>query len=230
MHDDAKRTGNGRRILTLFLVVGNLAMLAAGIVTIPPNLRAMVDAPRIDAATKAPPSTLPAIGPQEAEPIAPHTPPPPDRGLSTEERPKVDEFAWYTESVFYDGVPADAVTIDRLDAATGGWKALILYDPEGVHDASALELLNMTIDGTEESLQLTLDWYLIFWLGDESGYDETDMEDSVFAGQWDGGTLWASGAGTIHLTEMYEANGRQYAIGTLATPDGIPAYVALVRP
>ena len=44
------------------------------------------------------------------------------------------------------------------------------------------------------------------------------------------GGLWASGAGTIRLTQFYEKNGKQYAIGTMDTPDGIPALVALVRP
>ena len=44
------------------------------------------------------------------------------------------------------------------------------------------------------------------------------------------GGLWASGAGTIRLTQFYEQSGKQYAIGTMDTPDGIPALVALVRP
>ena len=56
------------------------------------------------------------------------------------------------------------------------------------------------------------------------------MEDSVFLGKWENGGLWASGAGTIRLTQFYEQSGKQYAIGTMDTPDGIPALVALVRP
>ncbi len=37
------------------------------------------------------------------------------------------------------------------------------------------------------------------------------------------GGLWASGAGTIRLTLFYELNRMQYAVGTMDTPDGIPA-------
>ena len=34
----------------------------------------------------------------------------------------------------------------------------------------------------------------------------------------------------LHLTQFYELNRKQYAVGTMDTPDGIPALVALVRP
>ncbi len=77
---------------------------------------------------------------------------------------------------------------------------------------------------------MTLDWYLIFWSNEGESFDETEMEDSIFNGKWEDGDLWASGAGTIRLTDFYGMNGKQYAIGTMDTPDGIPAYIALVRP
>ena len=79
-------------------------------------------------------------------------------------------------------------------------------------------------------MSLTLDWYLMFISGQGEGFDETDMEDTVFSGKWENGGLWASGAGTIRLTQFYELNGKQYAIGTMDTPDGIPAFIGLVRP
>jgi hypothetical protein len=93
-----------------------------------------------------------------------------------------------------------------------------------------MEFLNIALAGTAESLSLTLDWYQIFWANEGESFDESDMEDSVFLGKWENGGLWASGAGTIHLTQFYELNRKQYAVGTMDTPDGIPALVALVRP
>lgn len=216
------------------LIAANVIMLVVGILTIPPNLRS--------ADGKGPP----ALGTEQTAPVTPlqEEQPPPETvesgdipapeetggSLSTEERPDLEGFLWYTEDVAYNGVPADANIIDNIGPLTGSWKALILYDPDNEYDAGAMEFLNIALAGTAESLSLTLDWYQIFWANEGESFDETDMEDSVFLGKWEKGGLWASGAGTIHLTQFYELNGKQYAVGTMDTPDGTPALVALVRP
>jgi hypothetical protein len=216
------------------LIAANVIMLVVGILTIPPNLRS--------ADGKGPP----ALGTEQTAPVTPlqEEQPPPETvesgdipapeetggSLSTEERPDLEDFLWYTEDVAYDGVPSDASIIDNISPLTGGWKALIIYDPNNEYDAGAMEFLNVALAGTTESLSLTLDWYQIFWTNEGESFDETDMEDSVFSGKWESGGLWASGAGTIRLTQFYEQSGKQYAIGTMDTPDGIPALVALVRP
>lgn len=203
--------------LIVALIAANVIMLVVGVFTIPPNLLS-VDA-----------KGTPAPGTEQTVPI---TPSPEETGasLSTEKRPDLEDFLWYTEDVAYDGVPSDANIIDNIDPLTGGWKAIIIYDPNDEYDAGAMEFLNIALAGTAESLSLTLDWYQIFWANEGERFDETDMEDGVFSGKWENGGLWASGAGTIRLTQFYEKNGKQYAIGTMDTPDGIPALVALVRP
>ena len=216
------------------LIAANVIMLVVGILTIPPNLRS--------ADGKGPP----APGTEQTAPVTPlqeeQTPPetvesgdipaPEETGgsLSTEERPDLEDFLWYTEDVAYNGVPADANIIDDISSLTGSWKALIVYDPDNEYDAGAMEFLNIALAGTAESLSLTLDWYQIFWTNEGESFDETDMEDSVFSGKWESGGLWASGAGTIRLTQFYEQSGKQYAVGTMDTPDGTPALVALARP
>lgn len=194
-----------KRILIAVLIVADLVLLVVGIITIPPHFRKTVETA---------PSSLPAEG----------------AALSTEERPDLEDFLWYVEGVLYDGIPAEAASIAELGAVTGGWKALIIYDPDNTHDSSAMELLNLNILGPADNVNLTLDWYLIFWLDESESFDETDMEDSTFTGIWENGGLLASGAGTLRLTDFYTQNGKQFAIGTMDTPDGIPAYVALVRP
>lgn len=220
--------------LIAVLITANVIMLVVGILTIPPNLRS--------ADGKEPP----ALGTEQSTPVTPspkeEAPPTPtesgdipapeetDTSLSTEEHPDLEDFLWYTEDVAYDGVPSDANIIDSIDLLTGSWKALIVYDPNNEYDAGAMEFLNIVLAGTTESLSLTLDWYQIFWANEGESFDESDMEDSVFLGKWETGGLWASGAGTIRLTQFYEQSGKQYAIGTMDTPDGIPALVALVRP
>ena len=216
------------------LIAANVIMLVVGILTLPPNLRS--------ADGKGPP----APGTEQTAPVTPlqeeQTPPetvesgdipaPEETGgsLSTEERPDLEDFLWYTEDVAYNGVPADTNIIDDISSLTGSWKALIVYDPDNEYDAGAMEFLNIALAGTAESLSLTLDWYQIFWTNEGESFDETDMEDSVFSGKWESGGLWASGAGTIRLTQFYEQSGKQYAVGTMDTPDGTPALVALARP
>ena len=231
--------------LIAVLIAANLLMLVIGILTIPPNLQA--------AAGKKPPAPgtkltasitpLPVEGaplttpsPEEETPSttteSSSTPAPEETGvsLSTEEHPNLEDFLWYTEDVAYEGVPTDVKIIDNIRPLTGGWKALIIYDPNNEYDSGAMEFLNITLAGTAESLSLTLDWYRIFWSNQGESFDETNMEDSIFKGKWENGGLWASGAGTIRLTQFYEQNGKQYAVGTVDTPDGIPALIALVRP
>ena len=219
--------------LIVALIAANVIMLVVGVFTIPPNLLS-VDAK----GTPAPGTeqTVP-ITPSPEEQTTPATtesggvPSPEETGasLSTEKRPDLENFLWYTEDVAYDGVPSDANIIDNIDPLTGGWKAIIIYDPNDEYDAGAMEFLNIALAGTAESLSLTLDWHQIFWANEGESFDETDMEDGVFNGKWENGGLWASGTGTIRLTQFYEQSGKQYAIGTMDTPDGIPALVALVR-
>ena len=216
------------------LIAANVIMLVVGVFTIPPNLRSTAvkksPAPRAEQTSPATPSPEEQTPPAATESGSIPAPEVTGVSLSTEERPDLEDFLWYTEDVVYDGVPSDANIIDNIDPLTGSWKALIIYDPNNEYDAGAMEFLNVALAGTAESLSLTLDWYQIFWANEGESFDETDMEDSVFLGKWEKGGLWASGAGTIHLTQFYELNGKQYAVGTMDTPDGTPALVALVRP
>ena len=206
MRDYTAPGGRGKKILTAMLIAANLLMLAAGIITIPPNLRERAEGA--------------AAGGKESASAS---------AFSTGERPDLEDFLWYTEGVFYDGVPADAVFIRDFDAVTGGWKGIIIYDPDDAHDVCGMELLNAEIVGSAEDLSLTLDWYMAIWLDEESSLDETDLEDTVFSGSWDGG-LAVSANSTVYLPQFYELNQKQYAVGTIDTLNDIPAFIALVRP
>ena len=234
MRDNIPSAGRGNKILPAILIAANLLMLVIGVLTIPPNLPSAAvkesPAPRTEQTALVTPASEKETPPAATESGGIPAPEVTGVSLSTEERPDSEDFLWYTEDVVYDGVPSDANIIDNIDPLTGSWKALIIYDPNNEYDAGAMEFLNVALAGTAESLSLTLDSYQIFWANEGESFDETDMEDSVFLGKWEKGGLWASGAGTIHLTQFYELNGKQYAVGTMDTPDGTPALVALVRP
>jgi hypothetical protein len=248
MRDNTGSVSKSKRILTVLLIAANLLMLTAGIITIPPNLRRVagktvqkkemskngMPVPS-DTADKGGENQIPkdtTIPAENLDPSDENQTPKASLSvdLSTTKRPDLGDFLWYTEDVFYDGVPADIAVIDDFNNLIGGWKGLIIYDPDNITGDNAMEFLNANIEGTENNLSLTLDWYLMFIAGEGSGFDETDMEDSVFNGKWENGGLWASGPGTIYLTKFYELDNKQYAVGTIDTPDGIPAFIALVRP
>ncbi len=235
MRDNIPSAGRGNKILPAILIAANLLMLVIGVLTIPPNLPS--------AATGKKP---PVIKTEQTTPVTPspkgETPPattesgsipaPKETGvnLSTEERPALEDFLWYTEDVIENGVPEGAQIIDSAEFVLGGWKGFILYDPNNNYGANSAELLNVDISGTGEELRLTLDWYLMLIPGETQAYDETDMDDVVFEGEWIGGGIQTFGWGELRLRRLYALEGKQYAFGSLETPDGIPALVALVRP
>lgn len=198
MKDDKIPAAKGKRVVTLLLLAANLLMLAAGIITIPPNFQGT--------ANRAPASAF-----------------------STEEKPDLDDFLWYTQGVYSDGLPADAVFIEDFAAITGGWKGIIFFDPENQQDLRGMELVNVNISGSSKELSLTLDWYMAYYPDEGLSTDETDDEDMVFNGSWDGG-LAATAQATIYFPQFYELNDKQYAIGHMDTLNDIPAYMALVRP
>lgn len=227
--------GKRKRGLIIGLIVVNLLMLVVGIITIPPNLHGAVKKadPPVAIESASPIATQKPepvnVSPQVDTPES-HVPEALPVDLSTEERPDLEDFLWYTEDVLYNGVPSDGNTIGKMSPLIGGWKALILYDPNNEFDSNAMEFLNISLAGTEDDLSLTFDWYMIYWSNEGESLEETGLEDTVFSGKWENDGLWASGAGAIHLTQFYEQNGKQYAVGTMDTPDGTPALVALVRP
>ena len=245
-----------KKALLAVLVVANLALLVVGIITIPPNFSKQKqtnpsaqrtsnttrDEKKPTASTSPPTAssisqaTTNEIIPSESTSLKTSKPSQTTRttteaaSLSTTDRPDLSDFLWYVDDVLYNGLPEKKTPLTEFEKVTGGWKALIMYDPDNEQDASAIQFLNINISGASANVKLTLDWYLIFWANVGESVDETDLEDSSFTGRWENNGLWASGAGTIRLTEFYSLNGNHYAVGIVDTPDGIPATIALTRP
>ena len=167
--------------LIVVLIAANLLMLVIGILTIPPNLRAAAGkkppAPGTKLAapiTPPPAEEAPLTTPSPEEEDLLTTPPPEEEvspsptesgstpaleetgvSLSTEERPDLEDFLWYTEDVVYDGVSDDVNIIDNIGPLIGSWKALIIYDPNNEYDSGAMEFLNITFASTAESLNIS---------------------------------------------------------------------------
>lgn len=164
--------------------------------------------------------------PEESEVL----PEEPTVDLSTEEKPGLSDFMWYFDNVYYNGIPGEAEAITDAAALNGGWKSFRWYDPEYTMDSYMLEFLNadISIEGDRAEVTLTLN---DLHLPDGTVIDESGSEPLRYQGAWDGSRIEASGGGAVHIETFYMlGDGKQYAVGTFDSPDGIPAYIALVRP
>jgi hypothetical protein len=151
--------------------------------------------------------------------------------LSTSERPGTEDFLWYTEGVYYDGLPEGVEPITDFNALAGSWKAFFWYDPDNTVNSYALEFLNISIAGEATAVTLTLDWYKMFAGDSYEENDYTSNEDSVLSGTYAEGGITAGEPGyTMHIYGFYTLYGKQYAIGSLELESGEPTFVAMVRP
>lgn len=169
-------------------------------------------------------------GPEEILEAPVETPEEPAVDLSTDEKPGLSDFMWYFDNVYYNGIPGEAEAITDTAALNGGWKSFRWYDPEYTMDSYMLEFLNadISIEGDRAEVTLTLN---DLHLPDGTVIDESEGQPLSYQGIWNGGSLTASGGGAVHIETFYTlGDGKQYAVGTFDSPDGIPAYIALVRP
>lgn len=147
----------------------------------------------------------------------------------TSTSPTLEDFIWVTPEIYKGSLPDD---IDRLgfDEVTGSWKAYIITDPEVKYDSMTESFLNASVSGSEDNVEITLDWNYTYINSEGSGYDD-NSPDSVFTGAWsDGSVKDATGAGKISIDTFYYENGHEYAVGSMMWPDGIPAVVFFSRP
>jgi len=54
--------------------------------------------------------------------------------------------------------------------------------------------------------------------------------DSSYYGSWENGIFDGLGAGGVKITDFWNANGHEYAVGRISWPDGIHAVMYLARP
>ncbi len=150
--------------------------------------------------------------------------------LSTGDRPSFDEFEWcFGQGGLVYEAPAGAEMITEPLGYCGGWKAMAIYNPTNLAGTFMRELDNIDIEVNGDSAVIMIDWYLMENDGNER-YSEEDMEDSVFFGDVTDSGLYASGDAEISINSLWRENGRQYALGAIITSDGLPAYLAMVRP
>lgn len=146
------------------------------------------------------------------------------------ENPSLADFDWYLDDVRKNGIPSDAQRADpeQFASLAGEWKSFVFYDPDGVRDSCGQELANISIRQFDGAAILTYGYYFYY---DSSGEGFDCAGDvSTFAGTFQSGMLYVTGAGNIKITEFYRIGDHEYALGSYYTPDGLEAELAMVRP
>ena len=150
--------------------------------------------------------------------------------FSTDDRPDYSEFEWcFGQGGLVYNVPDHAEMITDPLGYTGGWKAMVIYNPTNSAGTFMRELDNIDIGVYDDTCIITIDWYYMEIDGSES-YNEENVEDSNFFGTVTDTGLYASGDAEISINSLWKADGKEYALGALITSDGLPAYLAMVRP
>ena len=152
------------------------------------------------------------------------------RSYDTADTPVIGEFTWFSNDMMNGIAPEGIKRIADVAAVTGGWKAYIYnYAIAGnEYSQPSEELLNVYIDAGKGGTTLTFDWY--YTRGGDGQTYKNAQPSTEYAGAWKGGAVEALGMGSVRLSDFWEQDGHQYAIGRIGWPDGVDAAFGLVRP
>ena len=149
---------------------------------------------------------------------------------STTARPSLSDFMWYFDNVHYNGVPADATYIYDSEQLVGDWKGFIFYDPDRKMNSYGIEFLNVNLKIDGQKADVAFDLYELHFENTEV-ISEEGSPILNYSGNFEAGAVYATGGGNVHIDTFYTMpDKKQYAVGYIDTPDGTPAYLALVRP
>ena len=144
----------------------------------------------------------------------------------------VGDFVWFLEGRNKKSRPAGVKKITNSAALAGGWKYVIVLDPENKRNEAAVEYGHAELSFMGWMADVNLHRHRLHIPGFDQPADLTKEPVTMINGKWKDGVLWAKGRGRneIRLTDFYEQDGQQFATGTYMTFDAIEANIALVRP
>lgn len=156
-------------------------------------------------------------------------------GFSTSEFPDLTTFDWYTPSIGSNAVPGflnSATPITNHTLVEGGWKMLVVWDPQRARNAYCWDIENAQIwNQGGDSVSMNVTPYIFY--EPDLGYttDISNQPAASYLGNWMYDTFHVTvGYTDIDINYFYEYDGKQYAVGTIVAPDGTTGEVALVRP
>ena len=153
------------------------------------------------------------------------------KSMSTNMQPSIADFYWYTSSVLYDGIPADAVYFNKHKLTEGGWKMYMFNDPyyEANNRSEMWANINLHTDDDDVTASATIDWGSTLVAGDDTS--TSSSEKTELSGSWDNKFFTVStDSGKLTLTDFYSKGINQFILGTFEWNDGTLGLVAMVRP
>ena len=166
---------------------------------------------------------------------------------NTNDFPELEDFSWFTDDILpdlvkgyfkndtvivkeaLDRMKADGVILDDVRMWDGGWKALIVWDPEDSSNgqANVYELYNFKINTKKDnSSTLRTRSYKMISQTDHSFYDTTHNDDSHLNGSYTGSMLDFE---MIKIQSSWYSNACQYAFGIANLSNGTGGYVVMQR-
>ena len=81
----------------------------------------------------------------------------------------------------------------------------------------------------EQGRGICITWDYVRNNATDEGFEDMSP-DSSYYGSWENGIFDGLGAGGVKITDFWNANGHEYAVGRMSWPDGIHAVMYLARP
>ena len=194
----------------------------------------------INAPTEAPtvPSTSAATQPSVKPPVKetapsqqdPYSYVPGPGSMSTDYPAKEKDANGFLAKKGWTKLSSDKEYITDLSLLTGGWKAVMISDPDKKRGDTFTDYMNIDISVGQSGVAVKLNWNKRVFDSDGKSADVSGSPSSL-TGSFDKGTLSATGSGAIKITDFcYDFDkGVEYAYGTYTWPDGVEAYVGLLR-
>ena len=144
--------------------------------------------------------------------------------------PQFADFLWFTEDVYFNGVPAAGKVQKDYSALLGSWKALAYIDPDNKMDSASYDYSTYTFEGTESFATLKTKRHNMYLFNGGVSVDTSGEATSTWHGEFKNGSISFDGPGAITIDVVYTYNGREYALGHYYYPSGENGPLALVRP
>ncbi|MBQ8933674.1 MAG: zinc ribbon domain-containing protein [Lachnospiraceae bacterium] len=139
------------------------------------------------------------------------------------------DFNWVTYDIAHGILPTGMDRLESFEEIEGGWKLYIIDEPNGENSTTMERLCRCTFAENEQGRSMCITWDYVHNNTTDKGFED-HSPDSSYYGSWENGMFDGLGAGGVKITDFWNANGHEYAVGRMSWPDGIHAFMFLTRP
>ncbi len=173
----------------------------------------------------------PSPMPEEPEPQTPDVPDVPQGILKPDGDPWFDEFLFYEDDVYYNGLPEGSL-LQSAGYINGEWKYCLTFNRTLAGEERIDEIGLAEVSFTSDSATLILHPQYIRYGTHVDPENEEEVGYQPFTGTWDNEYIDVSWNGIfIGLGPYYSFDGKDYVLGNIIVKEtGLFGDVLLVRP